>query len=100
MPDIISGRQTLFVGAGTVNAYVNFSGLAADSVTLSPDGKLTVRLPEAPLEKPNLDHDRSYVVSQQRGVLDRISDFLELPEQTEFYKQAEKQMTEAGKSRN
>lgn len=93
LPDAISGRQTLFVGAGTVNAYVDLSGLAEDDLTLSTDGKsVTVRLPEAQLEKPSLDQERSGLVSQDRGVLDRINDALAVPEQAKFYKMAEERI--------
>lgn len=96
LPDVISGRQSLFVGAGTVNAYVDLSGLAEDDLTLSDDGKaVIVRLPEAQLEKPNLDQDRSKLVSQDRGVLDRINDALAVPEQAKFYKMAEERIAEA-----
>ena len=35
----------------------------------------TIRLPHAALGKPALDPDRSYAVSKQRGLLDRIGDF-------------------------
>lgn len=98
LPDILAGRQTLFVGAGTVNAYVDLSGLAEDDLTLSADGKsVTVRLPEAQLEEPNLDQERSKVVSQDRGVLDRINDALAVPEQAKFYKMAEDKITAAAK---
>lgn len=98
LPDILAGRQTLFVGAGTVNAYVDLSGLAEDDLTLSPDGKsVTVRLPKAQLEKPNLVQERSKVVSQDRGVLDRINDALALPEQAKFYKMAEVKIAAAAK---
>lgn len=96
LPDVISGRQSLFVGAGTVNAYVDLSGLAEDDLTLSDDGKaVIIRLPEAQLEKPNLDQDRSKLVSQDRGVLDRINDALAVPEQAKFYKMAEERIAAA-----
>lgn len=96
LPDVISGRQSLFVGAGTVNAYVDLSGLAEDDLTLSDDAKaVIIRLPEAQLEKPNLDQDRSKLVSQDRGVLDRINDALAVPEQAKFYKMAEERIAEA-----
>lgn len=98
LPNIISGRRTIFVGAGTVNAYVDLSGLSEDDLTLSADGKsVKVRLPEAQLEKPNLDQERSKVVSQDRGVLDRINDALAVPEQAKFYKMAEDKITAAAK---
>ncbi|WP_458113485.1 DUF4230 domain-containing protein [Arthrobacter sp. R1-13] len=96
MPEIIAGRRTLFVAAGTVNTYVDLSGVADKDLTLSPDGKsVTVRLPEPQLDKPNLDHDRSYVFSQDRGVLDQIADAIEVPQQAQFFKLAETKMTTA-----
>ena len=82
VPPIIAGRRTLFVAAGTVNAYVDLAGLADKDLTLSPDGKSAkVRLPEAQLDEPNLDLGRSYTYSQDRGVLDRIADAIDIPEQ-------------------
>lgn len=96
VPPILAGRRTLFVAAGTVNAYVDLASLADKDLTLSPDGKsATVRLPEAQLDKPNLDLDRSYMYSQDRGVLDRIVDAIEAPEQDKIYKLAEKKFVDA-----
>jgi hypothetical protein len=96
IPAMFAGRRTLFVAAGTVNTYVDLSGLADEDLTLSPDGKSAkVRLPEPQLDKPNLDHDRSYVFGQDRGVIDRIADAIEPPQQAQFFKLAETKMTAA-----
>jgi len=90
IPDVIAGRRTLFVAAGTVNAYVDLAGLAEEDLTLSEDGKsVTVRLPQPQLDKPNLDQDRSYMFSQDRGVFDSIADAMAAPQQAQFYKLAE-----------
>lgn len=96
MPDIIAGQRTLFVAAGTVNTYVDLSGLADKDLPLSPDGKsVRVRLPEPKLDKPNINFDRSYIFHQDRGIVDRIVDAFETPAQTEFYQLAETKMTTA-----
>ncbi|WP_449374004.1 DUF4230 domain-containing protein [Arthrobacter psychrolactophilus] len=96
LPDVIAGRKTLFFGAGTVNAYVDLSGLTEGDLTISQDGKsVDVRLPEPELEKPNLDQSRSRMVAQDRGVFDRINDALAVPEQAKFYKMAEERITTA-----
>ncbi|WP_433875214.1 DUF4230 domain-containing protein [Sinomonas atrocyanea] len=96
LPTLIAGRKTLFVAAGTVNAYVDLAGVAENDLSLSEDGKsVAIRLPHAQLDKPNLDHDRSYVFMQERGVLDRINDALGSPEQEQFYKRAEEKLTAA-----
>ncbi|MEV1171882.1 DUF4230 domain-containing protein [Nonomuraea sp. NPDC049784] len=98
LPDAIKGTRTLFVGAGGVDAYVDFSGLATNAVTVSEDRtQATVRLPRAQLEKPNLDNSRSYVFAQQRGLFDRVQDFLSGSpgDQRELYLLAEKKISEA-----
>lgn len=96
MPDIIAGQRTLFVAAGTVNTYVDLSGLADKDLTLSQDGKsMTVRLPEPKLDKPNLNFDRSYIYDQDRGIVDRVVNAFETPEQTKFYQLAETKMATA-----
>lgn len=98
LPDAIKGTRTLFVGAGNVDAYVDFSGLPKDAITVSPDRTtVTVRLPHAQLEKPSLDNKRSYVFAQERGIFDRISDFLSSSPQNqqELYLLAEKKIADA-----
>jgi hypothetical protein len=96
IPAFIAGRRTLYVAAGTVSAYVDLSGLADKDMTLSPDGKsVTVRLPAPKLDKPNLDFDRSYMYDQDRGIVDRIADAIEPPQQAKLYQLAETKMTTA-----
>ncbi|MET7289537.1 DUF4230 domain-containing protein [Streptomyces sp. NPDC005573] len=75
LPDAIRGTRTLYVGAGTVDAYVDLGQLGDKDVTVDGDRTTaTLRLPHARLGKPALDPDRSYAVSKQRGLLDRIGD--------------------------
>ncbi|MGH3647957.1 MAG: DUF4230 domain-containing protein [Micromonosporaceae bacterium] len=77
VPSSVLGERTLFVAAGSVDAYVEFSGIDKGAIRVSEDGKrATVRLPHAQLEPVNLDHSRSYVYEQQRGVLNRVGDLL------------------------
>jgi hypothetical protein len=77
IPSAIYGQRTLFVAAGTVDAYVDFAGLGSKGLTVSGDRRsVEVTVPRPGLEKPNLDHDRSYVVSQKMGVIDRVQAFL------------------------
>ncbi|MEU7894682.1 DUF4230 domain-containing protein [Nonomuraea sp. NPDC049152] len=101
LPDAVKGSRTLFVGAGNVDAYVDFGSLGKDAVTVNADRtEVTVRLPAAQLEKANLDNKRSYVFAQQRGLLDRVQGFLSSsPEnQQELYVLAEKKISEAAVS--
>ncbi|MFE4455335.1 DUF4230 domain-containing protein [Streptomyces sp. NPDC056796] len=76
LPDAIRGTRTLYVGAGTVGASVDLGKVASDGVTVNEDRTTAeLVLPHAVLGKPALDPDRSYAVSKQRGLLDRIGDF-------------------------
>ena len=73
VPGFIAGERSLFVAAGTVNAYVDLSGLSDGDLQLSKDEtSVAIRLPEAQLDEPNLDQERTYLFSQDRGVVDRI----------------------------
>lgn len=75
LPDAIRGTRTLYVGAGTVDAYVDLGRLGDKDVTVDGDRtSATLRLPHARLGRPALDADHSYAVSKQRGLLDRLGD--------------------------
>ncbi|MFF4585194.1 DUF4230 domain-containing protein [Streptomyces sp. NPDC001388] len=75
LPDAIRGTRTLYVGAGTVDAYVDLGKVDDKDVTVDEDRtSATLRLPHARLGTPALDPDRSYAVSKQRGLLDRLGD--------------------------
>ncbi|WNI15411.1 DUF4230 domain-containing protein [Actinacidiphila sp. ITFR-21] len=76
LPDFIRGKRTLYVGAGSVDAYVDLGSIGENAVTVSDDRKAAaIRLPHAALERTSLDTKNSYVVSQQRGFFDRVGDF-------------------------
>ncbi|MEU6182264.1 DUF4230 domain-containing protein [Streptomyces coeruleorubidus] len=75
LPDAIRGTRTLYVGAGTVDAYVDLGKVGDDDVRVNGDRtSATLRLPHAQLGRPALDPDRSYAVSKQRGLFDRLGD--------------------------
>lgn len=76
LPSAVRGKRTLYVGAGSVDAYVDMAHVGSDAVKVSGDRKsATIRLPHAALERTALDTKHSYVVSQQRGFFDRVGDF-------------------------
>ena len=96
VPGFIAGERSLFVAAGTVNAYVDFSGLAKGDLVVSEDGKsVEIRLPESKLDKPNLDQDRTYLFSQDRGAMNRVRDALSTDDQQELYQLAEEKLVSA-----
>ncbi|GLZ28943.1 hypothetical protein Lesp02_11330 [Lentzea sp. NBRC 105346] len=100
VPSALAGSRTLFVAAGTVNAYVDLSKVAEDGLTVSPDRKsVSLVLPPAALDKPNIDHSRSYVFSQERGLIDRLNSLVSSPDdQGHFYVAAEEKITSAAQS--
>lgn len=76
LPSSLLGDRTLYVGAGSVGAFVDFGHLKGRAVTVSADHtSATLRLPHATLGRAALDPKRSYVVAQQRGLFDRIGSF-------------------------
>ncbi|UXY31430.1 DUF4230 domain-containing protein [Streptomyces sp. HUAS TT20] len=75
LPSAIRGTRTLYVGAGTVDAYVDLGKLGEKDVSVDGDRtSATLRLPHARLGRPALDADHSYTVSKQRGLIDRLGD--------------------------
>lgn len=75
VPDALRGTRTLFVGAGTVGASVDLGKVTGSGVVVNEDRTTAeLRLPHAVLGEPALDPDRSYAVSKQRGLLDRLGD--------------------------
>jgi len=100
LPAVIRGERTLFVGAGSVDAYVEFSRIGDDAVTVSADRKIAeIRLPSAQLEEAALDNERSYVFAQQRGLLDRVEGFLSNnpDSQRQLYVVAQEKITTAAR---
>ena len=98
VPAALAGERTLFVAAGSVNAYVDLGSLAEDGLVMSPDGKtVELRLPKPQLDKPNLHHDRSYVFSQERGLINDLQALAGPPDQQRFYVAAESKIADAAR---
>jgi len=73
IPSVIRGERTLFIAAGSVDVSVDFSTLQAGAIEVSQDrDAVRIVLPPPQLERANVDSTRSYVYSQERGLLDRI----------------------------
>jgi hypothetical protein len=98
LPIAIIGQRTLFVAIGSVDAFVDFAHLGDGAITVTPDRRgATVHLPHATLDKPNLDHQRSYVFAEERGIVDRVQSFFaQSPDQqAQLYQVAEKKIGDA-----
>ncbi|MGW4024787.1 DUF4230 domain-containing protein, partial [Streptomyces sp. NPDC005009] len=75
VPAAVGGCRWMFGGAATVDAFDHLGKLDEDDVRVDDDRtSATLRLPHARLGKPALDPERSYSVSKQRGLFDRLGD--------------------------
>jgi hypothetical protein len=76
LPSFLAGSTTLFVGQGSVIAFVDFSHLKSPDIKVSADRKtVTVTLPKAQLEPAVLNVSQSYVYAEQQGLFNRIGNF-------------------------
>lgn len=102
LPSFLEGSDTLFIGVGTDNAYVDFSKLKGQDVQISADRlSATLTLPPAQLETAQLNVQQSYVFAQQQGLFTRVNGFLSgnPNSQQAVYELAQKQIqAAAGKS--
>lgn len=77
LPSFLEGSDTLFIGVGSENGYVDFSHLKGSAVQVSPDRlTATLTLPHAQLDPAVLDVKQSYVFAQQQGLFTRLNSFL------------------------
>jgi hypothetical protein len=100
IPDFLVSRRTLFVAAGTVEAYVDFSRIADGAVTVSDDGTTArITLPAPELGKASLDMEKSYVFSEETGLLTGIGDAIDRDpnQQQEVYRLGEQRITAAAR---
>jgi hypothetical protein len=98
VPDIFFSERTLFVGVGSVDAYVDFATLGEGAVVISPDGtSVEINLPAPQLEKPSIDNERSYVFAQERGLVNRVGDLFgnDPNKQQQLYQLAEQKIAES-----
>jgi hypothetical protein len=98
LPSFLAGSDTLFVGVGQDNAFVEFSRLKGNAVQVSDDRlSATITLAHAQLEPATLDVHESYVYAQQQGLFTRVNDFLSgnPNSQQALYELAQKKIQEA-----
>jgi hypothetical protein len=77
LPSFLEGSDTLFIGVGTDNSYVDFSNLKGKDVVVSADRlTATLTLPPAQLESASLNVAQSYVFAQQQGLFTRVNSFM------------------------
>ena len=99
LPSFLAGEHTVFLAQGSVDARVDFSGLATDAIQVRGDDAVTVTLPEPTLGKAVIDMDASRVASHDRGLLNRVGAvFSDNPNgEQRFYTLAQKKLGAAAK---
>ena len=76
LPSFLAGSETLFVGQGTDIAFVDFSQLKSQAISMNANRTaVTIALPKAQLESAVLNVSQSYVYAQQQGLFNRIGNF-------------------------
>jgi hypothetical protein len=74
LPLVIAGERTLFIANGTVDAAVDFTNIGSESVDIDQAReRVSITLPPAKLTDPEVDPDKSYVYSRERGIVDRLT---------------------------
>lgn len=100
VPDFLLNERTLFVGAGSVEAYVDFSTITEGAIVESADHKsVEVKLPAPQLGTPNLDLEHSYVFAEKRGLINRMGDLFSSDpnRQRQVYQKAEERIAAAAR---
>ena len=94
LPDVLSGQQTTFLAAGTVDAIVD---LGAAVIKPTADGGVVVSLPMPVLDGVHVDSERSRVLDRDRGFFDRVGDaFTDDPDDdSDLYLLAEDELVRA-----
>jgi hypothetical protein len=78
LPGWLAGERTVLVVNGSVEAYVDFTGLTEDAIEITDDGAtVSVTLPEPQLAEPRIDLDASRALTEDRGLVDRVGDFFD-----------------------
>jgi hypothetical protein len=73
VPDFISSYHALFVGHGSVEAYVDFATIDEGAIEVSPDGtEVTITLPEPQLSEVRLDLNQSRIYALDEGLFETI----------------------------
>ena len=100
VPDFLVNERTLFVAAGSVEAYVDFGALTEGNIVRSADGtSVEIKLPPPRLGEPNLDIPNSYVFAEERGLLNRLGELFggDPNRQKEVYRLAEERIAAAAR---
>lgn len=72
LPAALAGERAIYQAIGSVDATVDFRGLAENGISTAADGTVTIVLPHARMDKPTLDLERSKLMDRDRGLFNRL----------------------------
>lgn len=75
LPGLVDSEQIVAIYYGDVDATIDLRGLTAEGIVADPEARtIEVTVPAPVLSRPSIDHDKSRIVSHQRGLLQRLED--------------------------
>lgn len=75
LPGFVDSEQIVAIYHGDVDATIDLRGLTEEGIDADPQARtITVRVPAPVLSRPSIDHEKSRIVSHQRGILQRLED--------------------------
>ncbi|MEZ5380837.1 MAG: DUF4230 domain-containing protein [Microthrixaceae bacterium] len=78
IPSILAGERTLLVATGDVEAEVDFTSLKNGAIEVDEEtNSVTVTVPPPTLTDARIDNSKTRVYSRERGLLNRVEDFLD-----------------------
>ncbi|MGQ0574005.1 MAG: DUF4230 domain-containing protein [Pseudonocardia sp.] len=98
VPTWVYGYEGVLVAHGTVDAYVDLSGLPADAITVSADRTVVqVELPAPRLGPPTVDHRQSQVIDSDTGIVNGVAEAFDgrTDRTQELYRAAETKLVAA-----
>ncbi len=77
IPSVLAGERVVFVGVGSVDAYVDFTALDETAIAMNDERtQVTITIPAPVLSDPVVDPELSHVVDSDKGLFDRIGDLV------------------------
>lgn len=77
LPEFVDGERIVAIYQGDVDATIDLRGLTEEGITADPvERSITVRVPAPQLSQPRIDHEKSRLLSHDRGLVQRTEDAL------------------------
>lgn len=99
VPRFVWGTTYTLIVVGSVDAYVDFSGIGEDAIQVSADGtSVEITLPPAQLAKPRVDMDKTVAVAVDKAFLTWLLGGDDAQELQNVYRDGEAKIIEAAEA--